>query len=39
MIKNQFTKLIVVKDKQTQTYTGTVDVLDIVGEIFEDEEE
>jgi len=35
MIKNQFTKLIVVKDKNSNSFTGTVDVLDLVGEFFE----
>ena len=38
MIKNQRTKLIVLKDDESKIYAGTVDVLDITGEIFEDTE-
>lgn len=34
MIKNQFTKLIVVEDAATMKFAGTVDMLDLVGEIF-----
>lgn len=34
MIKNQFTKLIVVGDKVSMKFDGTVDMLDLVGEIF-----
>lgn len=36
MIQHRFTKLIVVDTKQNNNFTGTVDVLDLVGEIFDD---
>ncbi len=39
MIQEQFTKLIVVKDKHSYSFTGTVDVLDLVGEIVDDSTE
>lgn len=35
MIRNQFTKLIVVKDRQSNIFSGTVDVMDLVGEVFD----
>ena len=34
MIKNQFTKLIVVEDLASMKFSGTVDMLDLVGEIL-----
>jgi CBS domain-containing protein len=34
MLKDQFTKLIVVEDKQSMKFKGTIDVLDMMGEIF-----
>jgi len=34
MIRNQFTKLIVVEDTTSMKFAGTVDVLDLIGEIF-----
>jgi CBS domain-containing protein len=35
MIRYRFHKLIVVKDDQKNTYSGTIDIRDIVGEILE----
>jgi hypothetical protein len=35
MIQNQFTKLIVVEDTASMKFAGTVDMLDLVGEIFD----
>lgn len=34
MLKEQFTKLIVVGDKKSMKFKGTVDVLDLLGEMF-----
>jgi CBS domain-containing protein len=34
MLKEQFTKLIVVEDKQSMKFKGTLDMLDMMGEIF-----
>ncbi len=34
MLNEQFTKLIVVEDKQSMKFKGTLDVLDMMGEIF-----
>ncbi len=39
MIKNQFTRLIVVKDEETKAYAGAVDVLDVASEILEGNDE
>ena len=36
MIREQFTKLIVVTTKESNEFAGTIDVLDLVGEIVED---
>ncbi len=35
MLRHQFTKLLVVDDKQPDTFLGTVDVMDLVGEFFD----
>ncbi|MEP6849054.1 MAG: CBS domain-containing protein [Acidobacteriota bacterium] len=39
MIVNQFTKLIVVQDASSMKFAGTVDMLDLVSEIFDGDEE
>lgn len=36
MIREQFTKLIVVESREGKEFAGTIDVLDLVGEIAED---
>lgn len=39
MLNEQFTKLIVVEDMQSMKFKGTLDVLDMMGEIFVEESE
>jgi CBS domain-containing protein len=39
MLKEQFTKLIVVEDKQSMKFKGTLDVMDMMGEIFVEDTE